>query len=91
MLRNGKTLRHHWGKLLDSVRDNCDGAAEPKGFFSPEFSVYLEVMEEESTKSILIGSVAEDATVTWDEEGLRSVSCRNVADANTKLRQFHRK
>ena len=79
------------GKLLDFVKDNCDGAAEAKGYFNPDFAVYVETNDEEVLKSIMVASVSEDGQVVWEEDGLALVSCRSKEDASTKLRQFRRK
>jgi hypothetical protein len=79
------------GKLLDFVRDICDGKGEPKAFFAPDFEVFLEVPEEPAKKAYLIGKASEDSKVTWDNIGLGFLGCRNEAEADVKLRGFRRK
>ena len=77
------------GRLLDFTKDNCDGMANTRAFWYPDFGVFVE--EVDKTPATLIGKVKENGVVEWSAPGLKAIGMANTEEADNKLKLFRRK
>ena len=77
------------GRLLDFTKDNCDGMANTRAFWYPDFEVFVE--EVDKTPATLIGKVKESGVVELSAPGLKAIGMANIEEADNKLKLFRRK